>query len=611
MKPKALLALALCQAAVCAMAAQAQSINQLVAFGDSSIDSGWLKNTTSGDSHTDSLIAAAVAQGGNTAWSSNGLTSANYLAAHFGTTALPANQSGGTNYAIGGSFAAIPNAGTGYGFLTGIGAATQISNYLASVHGAANPNAIYLISTGGNDLAYAAQRAGIWSATQTTDFLASESTGLANAIAGLQAAGARYIVVNSSLPTTFWTSLTAQGVHYIASDNGSAIGAAATNPGSFGITTTAPGVAGTANTGACIPQGGWTASWSVLCSPASLASPNASQTYLWADNWHLSGAGHEIVGDYMYNLIAAPSEISYLPETAVMERRQVLRSIRGQMTASRDKSDGLRLWVSGNMASQSLKSGDQAMSNLDSQPNAIIIGGEDRVSDDLVVGGAYSFSLQSAHYSLGGHYTQTEHSGSLFALYDDGQLWADLVGGYGSLGYRSQRLAKVGSSFQWNKGVAHGYDLSASAEAGWHFTTAGLVHGPLVGVTWQSVHIDAFLETGSFTSLAFGSQSRPSLVGTVGYQASLPLARAMPFVQVAVNQEFDGGSRQVSAWLTTIAAPPYSLPAFQPGRTWGTGTIGLRYALSDQLIAVASFSADLGQKRASTYGGQFGLNFAL
>ena len=71
---------------------------------------------------------------------------------------------------------------------------TQIYNYLGAVHNAANPNALYMISYGGNDL--------IWLQNQAPPALSCRSpissslaAALTGSVAALQAAGARTIVV--------------------------------------------------------------------------------------------------------------------------------------------------------------------------------------------------------------------------------------------------------------------------------------------------------------------------------------------------------------------------------------------------------------------------------
>ncbi|MBV8836943.1 MAG: autotransporter domain-containing esterase, partial [Alphaproteobacteria bacterium] len=85
--------------------------SQFIAFGDSTIDSGWYRNTTTGDPTRDARIAAAVAAGGHGAAVGVGLMSSELLASYFGLSALPANQAGGTNFATGGARDSLPSGG--------------------------------------------------------------------------------------------------------------------------------------------------------------------------------------------------------------------------------------------------------------------------------------------------------------------------------------------------------------------------------------------------------------------------------------------------------------------------------------------------------------------
>jgi phospholipase/lecithinase/hemolysin len=139
--------------------AEAQNFNQFVAFGDSTTDTGWFAHASTGVPFIDSLVANALAQGGNAHFTGPGQGNAQILASYFGLSANPANTPGGTNYAIGGAF---DDAALGLGnenLFTAIsgpnpslpGTARQIQNYLTSVSGNANRNALYLIGSGGND----------------------------------------------------------------------------------------------------------------------------------------------------------------------------------------------------------------------------------------------------------------------------------------------------------------------------------------------------------------------------------------------------------------------------------------------------------------------------
>jgi len=140
-----------------------------------------------------------------------------------------------------------------------------------------------------------------------------------------------------------------------------------------------------------------------------------------------------------------------------------------------------------------------------------------------------------------------------------------------------------------------------------------LTHGPVVGIVLQQVHIDGFTEfnPAGITALSFGSQRRDSAVTEFGYQASLTFGMWQPYVKAVWNHELVDNDRTVTALLTSIAAPSYSLPAVDLGHDWGTGTLGLRVKLNASASAYAAFIAQVGQDSAAIYGGQVGLNVAF
>jgi hypothetical protein len=82
---------------------RAQNFNQLIAFGDSTTDTGWFARASTGFPGEDFVIANSVAKGGNAHFTGPGPGYAQILGGFFGLPANPANVPGGTNYAIGGS----------------------------------------------------------------------------------------------------------------------------------------------------------------------------------------------------------------------------------------------------------------------------------------------------------------------------------------------------------------------------------------------------------------------------------------------------------------------------------------------------------------------------
>src|SRR6267378_3083614 len=238
--------------------ASAQSFTQALVFGDSTVDSGFYKvlGNPNGPATNKFNIAfaAAIAAGGTGApTNSPGLMNSQVLAAHFGLTADPANQPGGTNFATSGAKNVLVNTGSGPGgnggFLAAIPTVQQIDNYLASVGGHANGNGLYLISSGGNDISFAFSAGG---PADKTLYLQNAADGLTTAIAKLQAAGARTIIVpglNYSFPIAdpaqqaaelaytkaLWSGLAQRGVNFIPGDFNAVRVAIAANPSAFGF----------------------------------------------------------------------------------------------------------------------------------------------------------------------------------------------------------------------------------------------------------------------------------------------------------------------------------------------------------------------------------------
>lgn len=621
--------------------AEAQRFNQFVAFGDSSIDSGWFANARLSPAANawDSAVASAVAAGGNAHFTGPGPGNAQILAGYFGLTANAANTPGGTNYAIGGAFnQAGPAPFTAYTdlLLPGLGlppnpaipsATSQIDNYLASVNGRANPNALYLIASGAND-AFAAAAVGLPQATATA-YLLGEAQALTTSIAHLQASGARYIIVpyeyapptasptaasyTRTIAMATWSGLASAGVNFIPADTQSVIAAVESNPTGFGITHPITSYACNAPDGSTLLVG---ANCAPTATPSSLhgylVDANATQTHLFTDGTHLTEAGERIVADYYYNLLVAPSEVSFLPESAVQTTFGMLTGIQQQIDVSqRQRPNGWNGWVNGQLQQLQIDNSTNGFPSDPGSPVSGTMGIDYRWQTGWLAGAAITVGHVTPTFSIGGGYTQDEVALSFYAAYRNGAWWGDAIGGVGSLSYSTNRLVPIGITIQRNSGSTNGVDLSLADEIGYDFHTGPMTHGPVAGIILQQVKVNGFTETGSFTSLSFGSQSRNSEVSALGYRASFDSGIWHPFAQVVWDHEFDPLNRLVTASLTTIAAPSYSMPAVVLGRDWASATIGTQVRLARSWTGLASFTAQLGQNNVTNYGGLVGLNYAF
>jgi outer membrane lipase/esterase len=143
--------------------AGASGFDQFIGFGDSTMDSGYFRYNSTGGleiglpaNAVDCSIQAAILGGSSGTFTGPGVMNTTLLAARFGQRALPPGYpgGGGTNYANGSAQTVLTSQQSLYtsGFANNVPTVAQISNYLGTVDNVANRNALYMISTGANDL---------------------------------------------------------------------------------------------------------------------------------------------------------------------------------------------------------------------------------------------------------------------------------------------------------------------------------------------------------------------------------------------------------------------------------------------------------------------------
>ena len=282
----------------------AAKFDQFIAFGDSTIDAGYFRyNKTP----IQDVVLAAVAKGASGGFVGSGEISTTILAKKLGLSAAPIGG-GGFNYANGGALTFYPSvyhpAGTSVE-AQNIPTVTQIANYLHSVHGAANSKALYLISTGSNDL------------THKVD-LKNSAIELAKSVTKLQASGARFILVagnynyavlagpagivpSNKMPflqesldyqELIWSEFRAAGVKFIPVDENALFKEVVQNPLKYGFTANSvlsPSAPCANNNSA------------LLC---TTMTPAQMQQYLFIDGVHMTTAGQAIAADYEYSLLS-------------------------------------------------------------------------------------------------------------------------------------------------------------------------------------------------------------------------------------------------------------------------------------------------------------------
>lgn len=529
------------------------------------------------------------------------------LAGKFGLNALPIDG-GGTNYANGGSLTATVSPGN-------VPLTEQITNYLTSVHGHANPNGLYVISSGNNDLAHLSDSQ-----------LTPESLALATSVKSLQNAGARHLVVPNSFRyanlvslggeitesanaaeytrliaynTQRWDDLTAAGVHFIPADLDGVFRYVARNPTKFGFT---PQTALATN--------------SPSASPAitSILTEEQQQTYLFIDGKHLTTAGQTIEADYEYSLLTAPGEISLLAESALHTTLSQIATIQRQIELSGKNRGpkGISAWVA--LGADYLSTDTNAsFPDASGNPFRGIVGADYHTPSDIFLGGALSIGTTSQDFATGGEYTQETQAISAYVAYQNDRFWSNAVASYGLIQDDVNRTVQLGRLRDQNQGDADGHFVTLALRGGSDFKIGQFTTGPVIGAIFQEARIDKFTEHGTTgaTSLTFENQERASQITQLGWRGAIELGAWKPFAEATWNHEWNDDERTVRTSLTSVSAPSYLSVATPVAADWGAATLGASCKLNGKTSLWGSVSSRLGSDEVNSYGGEIGLRISF
>jgi outer membrane lipase/esterase len=569
-----LLALALALAAAPALA-QDNPYSQTVFFGDSLTDSGHFRPA---------LIQAVGPSGAliGRFTTNPGLVWAEYLADFYATGALSANQ-GGTNYAVGGARTGTNSSGP-LGPIPSL--ATQVNTYLTSTGGRADAGALYTVWGGANDLFAVAGGA---PAQATITAAVTSQIGI---VGTLQAAGARYVLVPTvpdlgvtpsflaqgavaaatatQLSTTYnnalFGGLNAAGLRVIPLDTFTLLREVVANPAPYGFTN----VTGTA----CQPQ--ITAS-SLTCSPATYVTPDAADTYVFADGVHPSSRAHQIVADYALSVLEGPRQVALLAQSAGVIGRSRAERVATHL-AGKPEADDMRWWGGVRGDSQRYDDGD-----LYEGITPAGLFGVDWSRDALVFGGYGGYGSGKQEFGRnGGEFKQSDATLGGFAGWYGDQAWVNAQVSYSWISYDVDRDVRLGDVTRRHSGSPDATNLSVGVSAGFEFGEGAFRHGPVLSVLAQRIELDGYTESNpGSTALIYADQDFDSLIGSAGWQVSYAINDHLrPYARVTYDREFEEPADEVFAQLQSMpGTAPYAVPGLDADRSYSTILVGSRTRL--------------------------------
>lgn len=653
---KSLLSLAI--AATFSCAAQAVDFQNIYFFGDSLTDTGAFTG------------APGVAAGAHFTVNPEP-NYADLLAAHYGFTAIPINPNNpnlgatGNNYAEGGARSVEDTRTGAFGDILDL--PTQVG--LAVQAGRSNPNSLYVVFSGGNDIPVALSLAATSPAAAQAEVVRS-ATGLVTQVATLKATGARYIIVpnlpnfavtpaityaavqatlaQTPLSQAQQSALLGQAVPAMlaqlrASDDpatarSNAFKAAATilqGAGLPNLETQINGaytqLAGGAQqlsqgfnlaTGSGLYQQGTNAisvdlynfinevianhaaygianvtgsacpptasgAWSLSCT-ASKPGFDASKTYLFADDRHVTPTTNALIADYIESIVDAPRAVAPLADLQLAGGRRIESTIGNHLRmldGTNKAGGGLRLFVDAGAARTDTDAHDSlGRFDGDNKWNATV-GADVVLQDNVNVGLALTQSRQSG--SVGDSAGKMESREIAITVYGRGSFGNAYIDGLGSVAKtdigKIERNIKIGPVTRTETGSTSGDRTMFRLGGGYNLAMGMLKLTPNAGVTVQSAGVSAYQEnSGSSTAMSFGNQNVKSTVASVGLAMEATLATSFggvrPFVDVAARHEYEDSERSLTLGLSN-GFTRFQLPVGTPDANYGTVSLGVNVDL--------------------------------
>lgn len=588
--------------------ALAQTYSQTVFFGDSLTDAGFYRPLLVQQNPQAAILGKFT--------TNPGLVWSEYLADFYGTSAAPAwgltatgvVNANGTNFAAGGARITLqPGFPPSPPISAAPSLAMQINAHLARNGGRADPNALYTVWGGANDLFFHLN-----GLTTQQQFLsaAAQQVGL---VGTLHNAGARYILV-PTIPDvgrtpfglsqgaagsagisalaggynqTLFGGLAQAGLRVIPLDTFNLLREVSASPAAFGISNVT------------LPACGATSS--LICSPANYPA-GAPSSFAFADGVHPTPAAHEIIADYTVSVLEAPRQIAVLPNSAGMVGRA--RAERVGANVMPGDADGMRWWADVRGDFQRYDHGD----NYDGV-GPTLTAGANWTRGNLVYGFFGGYGMQEMDWGRrGGNFEQSDATlGGQLGWKADAGAWFNLQASYSQLNFDTERNVVLGQAARVHSGSTDGSNVSVGLNGGWEFGADKLRHGPVIGVLAQQIDIDGFAESEPTlsTSLAYPEQNVDSLIGSVGWQASYTIHEHLqPYARVTWDEEFEDAPAEAFAQLQSMPGTmPYAVPGQHFDDEYGTLLFGARtqlFGLDANIGASATFNQE-GGNHASVF----------
>lgn len=595
---------------------QAREFSNFYVFGDSLSDVGAFagalqapaavsKFTTNPDNIWVQNLAPRYGLSTASAWSTTGgVYTANSTGNNFAIGGARAEQQPGV---LGGPL--MPMAAT----LPPV--STQVTSFLA--RGAVDGRALYAVWAGANDAFVQLEAVGGGLDPMVAlGNMQTAAAATAAQVTRLRNAGAKNIVV-MGVPaigsTPFGATLTPQGAALIDTmvstynatlkaamagtgamyiDAAAAVAAVQANPARFGITNTTVPACGSSSSLGCVPG----------VTVGAMAAADAA-TAMFADGVHPSGITHRIMSDWIYSTLESTARLSLMSSVPMGRSGAQWRSIDNRMREFQNFSyTGQGLFVTGDHSPSKLDATSQ-WASASGEGSSLTVGYEKAFAADLF--GGVTWGYARTPFDLGnnaGSVKYDEMSVSAFLSKKYGSWYANAIGTLSTLQFKTTRNTALGIASNTDTGSTDGMQRGIKVQGGYNLSSSSLVHGPLAGLAWEEVTVDAYQEAaGNFTAMQFGEQKRRQLRSRIGYQwhgtTEVGGQRFRPFAQISHEYQHLADNREYTAGFVGTGSATSVATANRKGG-YGLIAVGGTLEVSKSMSLGIGATTTLGQPGA-------------
>lgn len=315
------------------------------------------------------------------------------------------------------------------------------------------------------------------------------------------------------------------------------------------------------------------------------------------------------------------------PGTRTAEERRILERLQDKREAARDgglraaSADAARtgldigrlsLFVSGEFEKTAKdKSGFET--GFSSDTGGVTVGGDLTLTDWLLAGGAFTYTLTKGDFdNFGGHFTTDAYSVLLYAsVLPMPNLFVDLTTGYTRRDHdilrRNSYTFVAGGVRTIIDGLASGQtnanEFRMGAQTGYDFVLKALTVGPRLGLNYRTNAIDAFREFGrerheldTGIELAYFAQHFDSLTLSSGifvsHAISTPLGVIIPQGTIEYVHEFMNDQRVIYfRFLEDHARTKLRFQTDAPDRDYANVSVGVVWQLPRDVSVFANYRA--------------------